>query len=378
MPTKRLTEGTLFPSTVKVDREAGTITGVRIIGPRSKNRRRYSDRAVDEVTGFAEGITVNLDHPKDRKEAHRERGFLEGVAVLRGCKSNPCSDGRESFGTLEVFKKHPAAELLLERAEKDPQNFGLSINADGATADKRIEGDELVESVTKLYSVDVVSRPATNKGLFEDEEEQIMPKKIKGLLEEHRSNQEAARLVKLLEGDAGLAPLGTAEVEPPANASADQQVAAAMNGLVTQVLADSKLDAKAKAAAVAKVLGVEEKKPEEKPADKTGDLKLAESISTLSNQVAALTLGQKKTELLESAGLSRGSLSAAVRKQIDDAKDEAAVTSILESLTPAQRGGKKPNVGGKNFLESQNDVDESLGYEAMRDRIRGKAPAGAR
>src|SRR4029079_5122261 len=69
-----------------VDRDAGVIRGVKVLGRESRNGREYSDRALHEAARLYDGIGVNLNHP-DRCEPNPVRpveagfGWLEAVEV---------------------------------------------------------------------------------------------------------------------------------------------------------------------------------------------------------------------------------------------------------------------------------------------------------
>jgi predicted regulator of Ras-like GTPase activity (Roadblock/LC7/MglB family) len=71
------------------------------------------------------------------------------------------------YGDLHYLKSHPQADVVAEAAERNPNRLGLSHHAEGAV---RMDGASVVvESVDKVYSVDLVQTPATNAGLFESE-----------------------------------------------------------------------------------------------------------------------------------------------------------------------------------------------------------------
>jgi hypothetical protein len=141
----------------KVDLETGIITGAKLLGRVSKNGREYSDQALNDAVRLYEGATINLDHPT----TPGNRGFLEGIAVARNVKRG--KDG--VYGDLHTIKSHPATPPLLEWASRFPKQFGLSHNADGVEVRKG--GKNVVESLDRVVSIDVVRNPATTGGLFE-------------------------------------------------------------------------------------------------------------------------------------------------------------------------------------------------------------------
>jgi hypothetical protein len=155
----RLTEQTAIAPR-RVDREAGLIEGVRILGPDSRNGRRYSIKAMNEAARLYEGAPVNVDHPaNDRKD----RPLAEAFGWIRNVRTEP--DG--VYGDLHYLRSHPQAEMVAEAAERNPHRIGLSHHAEGTV---RMDGQRvIVETVERVYSVDLVQTPATNAGLFESE-----------------------------------------------------------------------------------------------------------------------------------------------------------------------------------------------------------------
>jgi hypothetical protein len=142
----------------RVDRAAGVIRGVKIIGRISANGREYTREALSKARGLYEGIKVNCDHPTRHNEAR-------GVGDRFGRLVNVREKDGSLYGDLEYLKSHPMAERVAEAAETMPDAFGLSHNAEGRTVMRN--GKTIVEEITRVRSVDLVSDPATTSGLFE-------------------------------------------------------------------------------------------------------------------------------------------------------------------------------------------------------------------
>ena len=222
-----LTES-VFSSGAKVDREAGIIRGVKILGRESKNRRQYSDRALQEAAKLYEGVDVNLSHPGRNDpgndihgNAPVERGFgwLQSVNVK--------DDG--VYGDLHYFKSHPYSGVIAESAERNPRRFGLSHNAFGKT-NRGANGREVVETMESVKSVDIVQNPATTRGLFESD-----GRTIREVFEQHAPEL----LTSLLEDSALLPPESMdqpMQVEAPAGKDPGAQVKAAIVQLLTAAL----------------------------------------------------------------------------------------------------------------------------------------------
>ncbi len=156
--TMRLIEQEQLSPTA-IDTEEGVIRGVRILGPSSKNGRRYSPAAIRSAAGMYEGVAVNVDHSRDATDrpVADAFGWLRGVAVREGAV----------YGDLHYLKSHPSAPLLVEVAQRNPNRLGLSHHAEGTV--RMDGGTTIVETVERVHSVDLVQTPATNAGLFESE-----------------------------------------------------------------------------------------------------------------------------------------------------------------------------------------------------------------
>lgn len=143
----------------RVDREAGVISGVKVLGLASRNGRTYDRAAVAEAAALYEGVKVNVNHPKGPAAAPRD--YQDRL----GCLKNVRAENGGLFADLHFNPKHALAEQLAWDAEFSPENVGLSHNVQART--KAREGGTLVEQILKVNSVDLVADPATTRGLFE-------------------------------------------------------------------------------------------------------------------------------------------------------------------------------------------------------------------
>jgi hypothetical protein len=145
---------------LRVDREAGVIRGVKILGIESQNGRSYLPEALSAAAPLYEGAKVNVNHPKTAPGAPRDYqdriGAIHGVVLRQG-------DGL--FADFHFNPQHALAGQLVWDAEHAPENVGFSHNVLAKTARR---GERLVvEGITKVQSVDLVADPATTRGLFE-------------------------------------------------------------------------------------------------------------------------------------------------------------------------------------------------------------------
>ena len=150
---------------LRVDRSAGVIRGVKLLGLTSRNGRRYRENALIEAVGLYEGAKVNINHPKGHPLSPRD--YQDRLGVVRGVNFRT---GEGLFGDLHFNPKHALSEQLVWDAEHAPQNVGMSHNVLARTTR---HGDEtVVEAITKVQSIDLVADPATTSGLYEHAESQ--------------------------------------------------------------------------------------------------------------------------------------------------------------------------------------------------------------
>ena len=145
---------------MRVDRAAGVIRGVKILGLQSRNGRTYLPEAL------APGGAA-LRRRQGQRESSRTR--RRGAARLPGPhRRDPRRRRPRTTGCSPTSISIPStrlAEQLLWDAEHAPENVGFSHNVEARTARR---GDRLVvEAITRVQSVDLVADPATTRGLFE-------------------------------------------------------------------------------------------------------------------------------------------------------------------------------------------------------------------
>lgn len=148
---------------LRVDREAGVIRGVKLLGLASRNGRRYRERALVDAISLYEGAKVNINHPKGNPLAPRD--YQDRLGMVRDVRFRP---GEGLFGDLHFNPRHALSEQLVWDAENAPQNVGMSHNVLART--KQIGDDTFVEAISKVQSIDLVADPATTQGLYEHEE----------------------------------------------------------------------------------------------------------------------------------------------------------------------------------------------------------------
>jgi len=177
--TENLRETVLTASNaVRIDRDAGVIFGVKIIGCESRNGRHYPNDTLRNAIPLYENSKVNLDHPDG--DPRKSRSYHARFGMIRNVQL------RENEGLFADFwfnPKHSIAEQLLWDAEHAPDNVGFSHNVEAVV--KRDNTAALVERIVSVRSVDLVADPATTQGLFESvESPTITLEQVERLIEE--------------------------------------------------------------------------------------------------------------------------------------------------------------------------------------------------
>lgn len=145
----------------RVDRAAGAIRGVKILGLASRNGRRYAESGLAAAVPLYENAKVNVNHPHGQPGAPRD--YQDRIGAVRDVQLRP---GEGLFADFHYNPHHPLVEQLLWDAEHAPENVGFSHHVEART--QRGSGAVVVEEILRVLSVDLVADPATTHGLFEN------------------------------------------------------------------------------------------------------------------------------------------------------------------------------------------------------------------
>lgn len=143
-----------------VEREAGVIRGVKILGLTSRNGRVYPTGVLEQARALYEGAKVNVNHPKGNPLGPRD--YQDRIGVIRNVRATADAG---LFGDLHFNPRHGLAAQLEWDARNAPENVGLSHNVLARTA--RRDEQTIVEAITRVVSVDLVADPAATQGLYE-------------------------------------------------------------------------------------------------------------------------------------------------------------------------------------------------------------------
>ena len=151
---------------LRLDRDAGIVYGVKVLGWSGKGGQRiYRRPAVEKALPLYDGAVVNLNHAKvsDTDLTVPDRD----VTTRFGRIINPRVTDEGLYGDLKFNRKHWYADTFTGWVEDDPAAIGLSHDAilQGPTTS---DGKRSIESIPKVFSVDLVADPGSTKGLHED------------------------------------------------------------------------------------------------------------------------------------------------------------------------------------------------------------------
>jgi hypothetical protein len=134
-------------------------------------------RGVSLITGGLEaeghGLTVDDKTLAELQSCAKTRGKVpvqldhgSGISSTCGYLTGFRVDGNKLRGDMHLLTSHEETPRILERAEKMPDCFGLSVAFKGPPKGVPIGAGKMAARCEKLLSVDLVTRPAANEGLF--------------------------------------------------------------------------------------------------------------------------------------------------------------------------------------------------------------------
>lgn len=150
-------------SPIKVDEENHVLLDVLLLGRSSVNQADYTDDAIQHGVHQYEEAQCYVGHSKDGSNPL----YDSSLGVHRNV--HPAPDGIR--GNFHYNPEHRLAKQLVWDAKHNPRAVGFSHDAD-CTYHVR-NGRKVVQSIDRVYSVDLVTKPGTTRGLFEDEQSAV-------------------------------------------------------------------------------------------------------------------------------------------------------------------------------------------------------------
>jgi len=372
MPTtKRMQEST--EGFANIDRDAGVIRGVKVLGLKSRNRqgkREYLREAASKAVSLYEGRKIYIDHVKLEESAKSRSTRQTGERWGKLLNVAP-DDAGELRGDLHYIKTHPMTEQILEAAERF-NDFGLSHDASGKVQEEN--GKEVVYELTEVHSVDIVQDPATNKNLFESV--QTMKKNLRAVLRENIKQSQAPFLLARLTEMADIYD-DAMEMEVEPETSPEDQVKEAFKTAIMAIL-DGEYSTEEQIAKIKMLLDVQTElaggagaaKPLPPPTDGESPMTEAE-IKKLQDELKQL---QEEKRLNEVKGACTRLLEE-VGREVTDVRvramaalaDEADRKLLAESF-PA-KGGSRPTHSPSKVLQEQNSDPIPQTHEDLKKRL---------
>ena len=291
---------------LSVEEGKGVVRDVKILGSRSANGREYPRETMVKASGLYEGRPVYIDHsgtPGKTRSYRDQFGVLRGVHEANG----------ELRGDLHFNPKHQIAAQFEWDAANNPSAVGLSHDVMAKT--KQRGGVTIVEDIVRVNSVDLVTEPATTKGLHESVEDNPM---------------EAVTLEHVTGNAALMAQLKERFDRENAASEATAKVKEELDALKAKVADQEK---------------------------KLGEYKIAEE------KAARLA---KADELLEEHGVDQAIVSDLFREQLAAAPNDEAVKKLIEdrvayakpgAAKPAESNATKPRSKSQNATEGNRPGD---------------------
>lgn len=267
----------------RVDKEAGVIKRVKLVGVQSNNLARtigygfdavgpaanqpysYAIAGLNRAKPLYENASVYQNHlpfnydakSGSRQIAVAERpndhllGWIKNVIVIE--TGNPETDGL--YGDFYYIKSHSFTPVLVEVAERNPEKLALSHEAYFDDA-KVINGRLVIQELKKVAGLALVNQePGTTKSLFETHfQEPNMPatatfrQVLESSVGDDAQVQQARLLLELMSGPPfdtvadAPAPPEMAAATPAAPVNADQAIKAAFKSAVIACFDDPSLD----------------------------------------------------------------------------------------------------------------------------------------
>lgn len=347
-------------SPLVVDRAAGVIRRVKVLGRFSKNRHgvaeaangcEYTRGCMESALPMYEGLKVKIDHPEKRSEPGAERSVRVNFGVLRNAVVEPDDAGDPAvWADLHYLRSHDMAESVCEDVERGLGVYGLSHNA--AAEQERFDPAArrlVIQRLALVRSADLVDRPATNRNLWESEEPTTMTHTLKTILTSRMAALSKPRrgwARQLLEDDMGAPMDAPAELDAAPEADPDAALKGGFDAACSAVLS-SDMTADEKIAKLRSLLKTHEKltqeaEPEEVEEAEEEDEKPKPKDKAESEELARLRAESAARDLCESLDFSPTKVQVRAVAGLSADKDRRELVESFKGRGGAGGGFRPP------------------------------------
>lgn len=352
------------------------IPDVKILGTTSKNgARKYSEACLAGAVELYEGAAVCNDHtgnPAPNDLSLCSAPIRNPDDILGYFKSVRYVPGDGIRGNLHFTRRGELAESVMIASKENPKLYGFSHHVPRNGYRSHIEkGVEIIDAITKVVSVDLVTNPMTNHGLFAgvrpvDIKNEPKQTKFSGLLESlcHLPS-EKLRITRIMSdlkesmGDMSDPTMAVEPSNPAVEAKPEDKIKEGFKGMFGNIIEgylsdgdDSKLLANIKAAAKACGLMLKGDEPKKESAE-APDADKKETADTDADDkkpddkkesVQADVVGDGAADLLESAGISITPKLLKALKPLTKDQAEAILESVKSESKRADDAEKRLKV----------------------------------
>jgi hypothetical protein len=316
--------------------EGNVIHNVALLGPKSLNGRVYTDQAMRDAVALYNGVPIYADHPGFRDlSGTGNRKFMD----LAGKIANTRKVGNRVRGDVVLISDSDEGERLKAVAMEMPNMVGFSHRADGEITIAE-DGTQVVERLTNVEALEIVTEPATVKGLFESISNGDEPQKPEGT-----GDMEIKDLT-----------LDMLKAQRP-------DLLAGITESVTASVKESLKDDEATSKLTAQVATLEGEKT---ALQKTVDESAVADALRIHKEMVTAKLGEAK--------LPEKAVSDQFRTTLDEAKDEAAVDALIADRKALVEGVKTPTGAPK---QGARDIQQVLEDGGEPKAVTSEAVAGA-
>lgn len=153
----QIIEEQIFEDVERDVSEKYVLKHVKLIGVKSDNNRKYPIEVLMEGKDLYHDVPVYLGHNR----SGAKRIYTERVGVIK----NPYCKENGIYGELHLNPFHQSANSIQWDYEHNSKRVGLSHDAEGLTK------NGVVQKLTQIHSVDLVTEAATTQSLKEEVDE---------------------------------------------------------------------------------------------------------------------------------------------------------------------------------------------------------------